>query len=187
MSQKDYESNLETAISYLKVQNGADARLSIRKALSQVPEQDKTEDNKSYLKILSMCARFSLEEGDISRCGYYIRLGLKLKRFHVDLLFLDILLSKVTHRYGDMLTTILSYLIAIDLPDREIYEYDFLNSEALKEVYDVYLPLAYSNTQNHSPVMEIIRDTAERLRKIATGVYIDKAYDIMRAIDLKSN
>ncbi|KWT84068.1 hypothetical protein [Candidatus Magnetominusculus xianensis] len=187
MSQRDYESNLETAVSYLKLQNGIDARLSVKKALSQVPEEEKTEDNKSYLKILALCARFAIEEADISRAGYYIRLGLKLKRFHVDLLFLDIMLSKVTHRYGDMLTTILSYLIAIDLPDRELYEYDFLNSEALKEVYDVYLPLAYSNTQNHAPIMEIIRDTAERLKKITTGVYVDKAYDIMRAIDLKSN
>ncbi|MBF0553415.1 MAG: hypothetical protein HQK96_02525 [Nitrospirae bacterium] len=187
MSQKDYESNLETAISYLKMQNGIDARLSIKKAISQVPEEDKREDNSSYLKILSMCARFTIEDGDVSRAAYYIRQGIKLKRFHVDLLFLDILLSKATHRYGDMLTSILSYLIAIDLPDREIYGYDFLNSEALKEVYDVYLPLAYSNTQNHTPVMDIIRDTSEKIRKITTGVYLDKAYDIMRAIDLKSN
>ncbi|MBF0459473.1 MAG: hypothetical protein HQK99_16405 [Nitrospirae bacterium] len=187
MSLKDYESNIETAISYLKMQNGTDARLSIKKALSQVPDEDKNEENKSYLKILAMCARFAIEEGDISRAGYYIRLGLKLKRFHVDLLFLDVLLSKVSHRYGDMLTSLLSYLIAIDLPEREMYGYDFLNSEALKEVYDVYLPLAYSNTQNHTPIMEIIRDTAEKLKKITTGVYIDKAYDIMRAIDMKSN
>lgn len=187
MSQKDYESNLETALSYLKTQNVADARLSIKKALSQVPEEDKTENNKSYLKILSMCARFAIEEGDIARAGYYIRLGLKLKRFHVDLLFLDILLTKATHRYGDMLSTILSYLIAIDLPDKDIYAYDFLNSEALKEIYDVYLPLAYANTQNHAPIMEIMRDTAEKLKKITTGAYLGKAYDIMRAIDLKSN
>jgi hypothetical protein len=169
------------------MQNGTDARLTIKKALSQVPEEEKKEDNKSYLKILSMCARFAIEEGDSGRAAYYIRLGLKLKRFYADFLFLDILLAKMNHRYGDMLTSLLSYLISIDLPDRDAYGYEFLNSEALKEVYDVYLPLAYANTQNHTPVLEIMRDTAEKLKQITTGAYIDKAYDIMRAIDMKSN
>ncbi|MBF0319498.1 MAG: hypothetical protein HQL01_06830 [Nitrospirae bacterium] len=187
MSQKDYESNLETAISYLRTDNNNDAKASVKKAFTQVPEEDKTEDNKSYLKILSLSARFAIEEGDISRASYYIRQGLKLKRFYADFLFLDIMLSKATHRYGDMLSALLSYLISIDLPDRDSYGYEFLNSEALKEVYDVYLPLAYSNTQNHAPILEIIQDTANKLKQITTGAYIDKAYDIMRAIDLKSN
>ncbi|MBF0463645.1 MAG: hypothetical protein HQK88_04710 [Nitrospirae bacterium] len=187
MVQKSYEANLETALSYLKNDQRKDAVSTMKRALSQVPEDEKLPENLAYLKILFFCARFAIEDTDERIAYYYIKEGIKTKKFYADFLFLDIFLAKLQHRYGDMLSSIIAYLISIDLPDRDAYGYDFVNTDAINEVFTVYLPLAYNNTQNHAMILNVLNNTIEKVKEFSTGENVSKAYDIMRAMDFKSN
>ncbi|MBF0316722.1 MAG: hypothetical protein HQL04_00980 [Nitrospirae bacterium] len=187
MVQKDYEANLETTIAYMRQDQRRDAVLSLKTALSQVPAEDKVADNTAYLKILAMSARFTMEDGDYTKASYYISEGLKLKRFYSDFLFLNTLIFKILHKHGDMLTSIIGYLISVDLPDVDSYGYDFVNDAAVKEMLDVYLPLAYSNTPNHEKILEVIEGTVTKMKEVTSGQYIESALNVMRAIDSKVN
>ena len=86
-----------------------------------------------------------------------------------------------------MLTAIINYLIAIDLPDRDKYMYEFVNTVALNELYVEYLPVAYTNTPNHTPILSIVEDTIEKLKQIASGEFLEKGARIMKAIDSTNN
>ncbi|MBF0608527.1 MAG: hypothetical protein SFH39_13375 [Candidatus Magnetobacterium sp. LHC-1] len=187
MVQKDYEANLETTIAYMRQDQRRDAVLSLKTALAQVPLEDKVADNTAYLKILAMSARFTIEDGDYTKASYYISEGLKLKRFYADFLFLNTLIFKVLHQHGDMLTSIIGYLISIDLPDVYSYGYDFVNDAAIKEMLDVYLPLAYTNTPNHAQIQEVIEGTMIKMKEVTSGQYIESALNIMRDIDNRAN
>ncbi|MBF0564272.1 MAG: hypothetical protein HQK89_03420 [Nitrospirae bacterium] len=187
MDQKDYEANLETAMAYLRQGNKNDALSTIQMALSQVPENEKLPENIPYLRILYFSARFAIESGDYNRSSTLVHEGLKLNKLYPDLLFLDVLLSKLFHRYGEMLSSLLSFLISIDLPEHAGVEYEFVNDTALHEVLETYLPLAYGNTQNHAPIKEVVLNTMDKLRGITTGQYLQKAYNIMSAMDNKNN
>ncbi|MBF0344890.1 MAG: hypothetical protein HQL06_11745 [Nitrospirae bacterium] len=187
MVQKDYEANLETTIVYLRQEQRNDAVSSLKTALSQVPAEDKVAENNTYLRILALSARFTIEEGDYAKAMYYIGEGLKLKKFYSDFLFLNTLIFKVLHKYGDMLTSIIGYLISVDLPDTDSYDYEFVNDAAINEMLNVYLPLAYTNTQNHDKVIEVIENTLIRMKEITSGQYIESALNVMRAIDQTSN
>jgi hypothetical protein len=185
--QKNYEANLETALAYLKQGNKEDATSTIQMALSQVPESEKLSENFAYFRILYFSARLAIDKGDYNRGATLVYEGLKLRKLYPDMLFLEILLSKLFHRYGEMLSAIISYFVSIELPENNSNDYEFVNDAAINEVFEVYLPLAYTNTQNHSMIKEVIMSTMDKLGGISTGQFIQKAYDIMCAIDNKAN
>lgn len=185
--QKNYELNLDTALSYMQLNQREDAIESINLALSQVPDDEKTEKNKIFLRILSIAARLAFEVGDIPKGATLVNEGLKLKSLHADLSFLNVLYLKEEHRYGEILSNLINYLVAIDMPDVDSFNYDFVNHSALNEIYEKLIPLAYRNTPNHSEILSIIKDTVEKLDAISGGEYLKKAYDIMIAIDREMN
>ncbi len=187
MKQKNYEANLDTAISYLQLNQKENAIASLNMAYSQVPNEDKTSDNSSYLKILSLAARFALEAGDFNNGANYINKGLSLKNLHADLLFLNILCLREQHKYGEILSNLINYLVAIDMPDAILFSYDFVNEEAINEVYESLIPIAYRNTPNHGPILEVIKDTIEKLKELSGGSYLERAYHIMLSIDRQEN
>ncbi|KJR42558.1 hypothetical protein MCHI_001539 [Candidatus Magnetoovum chiemensis] len=183
MEQKDYEANLETAVSYLKMDLKTDAEATFKMAMSQVPQEDKTSNNIAYIRILCYCAWLSLEAGDIIRASNLINEGLKLRKMHADLLFLNSLIFRSAHKYGDMLTSLISYLIAADLPDKDLFSYEFVNPGVLKSVIEDYIPLAFRNTPNHAPILEVIKNTIVKIKELASGEYIERAYNILIAIE----
>lgn len=187
MEQKNYEANLETALSYLKANQKENASASLKMALSQVPEEEKNQKNIPYLRILSSLATMLIEEGDVNKAYDYIKEGLQVKNLHADLNFLHILLLKSSHRYGEMLTSLISYLIAIDMPDKDLFEYEFFNDRALQEIYDVYIPLSFRNIPNRGPILKVLADTLEKLKQLSSGEYLDKAYQIMLALAEEEN
>jgi hypothetical protein len=183
MTVKNYEANLDTAISYLKSNQRDSAVKTTNMALSQVPGQDKLTDNYTFFKILSLAARFAIEDGLTARADALVQEGLSLKKMHADLLFLNSLICNSRHQYGEMLTSLISYLIAADLPEHELCGYDFVNPVAMKEVLGKYLPLAYNNTPNHEQILALVGDTLDKLKAISSGYSLEQAFRIMDDID----
>jgi hypothetical protein len=179
----NYEANLDTAISYLKSDQRAGAVETALMALSQIPDEDKRQDNYVYFKILSLVARFAVEDGRTARAEALIDEGLALRKMHADLVFLKSLIYNSRRQYGEMLTSLISYMIAADLPESESCGYDFVNPAAMKEVLEKYLPLAYNNTPNHAQILTLVEDTLSKLREISSGYSLEQAFNVMSAID----
>jgi hypothetical protein len=183
MTNTNYEANLDTAISYLKSDQRDSAVKTANMALSQVPAEDKRPDNYVFFKLLSLVARFAVEDGKTARAEALVEEGLALKKMHADLMFLKSLIHNSRHQYGEMLTSLISYLIAADLPERELCGYDFVNPMAMKEVLEKYLPLAYKNTPNHEQILLLVENTLTKLKDISSGYSLEEAFNVMAAID----
>jgi len=183
MTLRNYEANLDTAISYLRSNQRDSAVKTANMALSQVPDEDKRPDNYAFFKILSLAARFAVEDGQTARADALVQEGLALKKMHADLMFLKSLIHNSRRQYGEMLTSLISYLIAADLPERELCGYDFVNPMAMKEVLGKYLPLAYNNTPNHEQILALVEDTIEKLKDISSADSLQQAFKVMDAID----
>lgn len=179
MSEHPYIANFNSAISYLKIGQNEHAKESIRRALSQVPDDAKRGDNPVYLKILALSARFAIEEKDYDAANIYISEGIALKDDHADLLFLKALIMMDHRRYDEMFAELIKYLLSCGAGDAKNYDYDFVNTAALQEAMEKLLPTAYENALDHAS----LRNVVERLSDVSGNEYLKRAHEIMQSID----
>jgi len=177
MSEDAYVANLESAITYMKIGQEGLAAESLERARSRVPDSHKSGENLSYLKILALSARLSLEEKDFPKAQQYIDEGLGLKKDHTDLLLLNSILLMNCGRFGDMLLNLVNFLLSLDGTGDD--EYDYANPLTLKEVFENLLPLAYRNTPNGDAVTTIIG----KLYKATGNEYLGRACDVLTSLN----
>jgi tetratricopeptide (TPR) repeat protein len=180
MSEASYIANLNTAVAYLKMGKRDQARDSLKRAFSQVPEDEKKSDNLSYVKILSYTAAIAIGDEDYAKAAKYVEEGLSLKEGHADLLFMRLLVLRHRGAYNAMFPDVLKYLIACSsAEDRTIYEYGFTTPELIKQVMDEILPPAYENSADHEAYMAAVTRFVEN-----TGSpFLKMAHEIMTNID----
>jgi len=180
MPEAPYIANLNSAIAYLKMGKRDHARESLKRAFSQVPEDQKKGDNLYYIKLLSLLAATALGDGDYTSAAGYIEEGLALREIHADLLYMRLLV--LTHRgaYNAMFPDVLKYLIACGADDSSgLYDYGFATQELIDKVMNQMLPLAYENSAGREEYMAAVTRFAE-----ATGnKLLKRAHEIMTAID----
>src|SRR5208282_5638240 len=131
MSEAPYIANLDTAIAYLKMGKRDQARASLNRALSQVPEDEKNSGNLAYVKILSYTAAVAIGDEDYAVAAKYIEKGLSLKEGHADLLFMRLRVLMHRGAYNAMFPDVLKYLIACGAEDRNLYDYGFTTPETV--------------------------------------------------------
>ncbi|HEB76350.1 MAG TPA: hypothetical protein ENJ04_08375 [Nitrospirae bacterium] len=177
MNEDAYVANLESAITYMKIGQEALAAESLERARSSVPDSHRNGENASYLRILALSARLSLEEKDFPKAQQYIDEGLGLKKDHTDLLLLNTVLMMNRGRFGDMLLNIVNYLLSLDGVDED--GYDYANPLTLKEVFENLLPLAYRNTPNGSAVTTIVN----RLYEATGNEHLGRACEVLASLN----
>lgn len=179
MSDKAYIANYNSALSFLKLNQKEPALEALKRALSQVPEDEVNENNAVYLSILSGLSFILLENREVEEAYNLVNQGLAVKKNHADLLFIRALLLMDLKRFDEMLEVIIHYLLALGETEGEKYDYRFTSEQALKEIYETLVPMAYRYSLQYGE----IRDIVERLCRTTNNEWLKKAYDIMVAID----
>ncbi|MEW6417021.1 MAG: hypothetical protein AB1480_02745 [Nitrospirota bacterium] len=174
-----YEANYNSALSYLKLGQIDLAVESLHRAYSQVPDKAKRDDNAVYLKILSLLARFNLEEKDPQKVWNYVDEGLRIKENHIDLLFLKSLLLLDERRFDEMLVTLITYLLSFDTEEIKKYNYELVNEATLKEIFDNLIPLSYRN----SIYGVVIKDKVKIILEKTGNKNIERVLNIMASAD----
>lgn len=179
MSESPYKANLSSGVAYLKMGKRDNARESLNRALSQVPEEEKKGDNPSYLELLTYLAAMAVGDEDFTTAAKYIEEGLALKEIHADLLYMR--LNVLVHRgaYNAMFPDVLKYLIACGAEDSNIYDYGFTTQIVIDKVMNEFLPLAYEQSADHKAYLAAVKRFADN-----TGSkLLIRAHEIMTAID----
>lgn len=150
-----YQANFQSALSYLKLGDVAKAVESLNRAYAQMPDAEKTRENSSYLKTVSLLARFGLDQQDRERVWTLVNEGLTVKEDHVDLLFIKALLLLDEKRYDDMLVTLISYILhTMSAGEAEAYRYELIGEKFDVEVFENLLPAAYRQAPSGNAVRE---------------------------------
>ncbi len=183
MSAKAYEANYNSALTFLKYKQNDSAIETLKRALSQVPENEMDLNNVTYLSILSVLSFLLLQKSEIGISHQYVEQGLAVKKDHADLLFVKALILLDRKRYDELLEALITYLLALGEKDNLKYDYRYTHEQALKEVYDTLLPMAYRAAIHYSK----IRSIAERLYEASHNEWLKKACDIMVEIDNSRN
>ncbi|MBF0558396.1 MAG: tetratricopeptide repeat protein [Nitrospirae bacterium] len=179
MPEAPYIANLNSALAYLKIGRTDQARESLKRAFSQVPEDEKNGDNLAYIKILFHLGSMAISDEDYTSAAKYIEEGLSLKAAYADLLFLRLIVLRYRGAYNAMFPDVLNYLIACSAEDSGIYDYRFTNQDAIDGVMIEMLPLAYENSTDREAYMASVTRFVE-----ATGSELFKrAREIMAGID----
>jgi len=155
-----YVANLNSALTYFKVDRPELAHESLLRAYSEVPDSDKLEDNPEYLKILALLAKSTLLESKPEKAIDFIDQGLVVKNDHIDLMFLKILYLYDMKLFDEMLAFIGLFLIAQENSD-ENYSYEFSSSKSTNEIYKNLLPNAYVNSENRDEIEIILTKLSE--------------------------
>ncbi len=179
MDDKSYVANYNYALSYLKLGQKETAIEALKRALSQVPENEKNEENAIYLSILSALAFLVIENKDFESVARNVEEGLAVKKDHADLLFMKTLLLMNLRRFDEMLETIIHYLLALEEKGAEKFNYGYAHEGAVKEIYNNLLPMAYKCAFEHAQIREIVH----KLYKSAGSEGLKRAYDLMVEID----
>ena len=179
MSESPYKANLSSGIAYLKMGKRDNARESLNRALSQVPEDEKKGDNPSYLELLTYLAAMAVGDEDFTSAAKYIEEGLALKEIHADLLYMR--LNVLMHRgaYNAMFPSVLKYLIACGAEDRNIYDYGFTTQEVIDKVMNEILPPAYEQSTDHEAYFAAVT----RYMETMDSKLLKRAHEIMTEID----
>jgi tetratricopeptide (TPR) repeat protein len=179
MPEAPYVANLNSALAYLKMGKRDHARESLNRALSQVPEDEKSGDNLAYIKILFHIGALAISDEDFTSAAKYIEEGLSLKENYADLLFLRLVVLRYRGAYNAMFPDVLNYLLACSAEDSIIYDYRFTVQESIDGVIKEMLPLAYENSVDREAYMAAVTRFVD-----ATGSELFKrAREIMVAID----
>jgi len=183
MSARAYEANYNSALTFLKYQQNDAAIETLKKALSQVPEDEISDKNAVYLSILAVLSFLLLQKSEIVNSYQYVEQGLAVKKNHADLLFVNALILLDYKRYDEMMEAIINYLLALGEKESEKYDYRYIHEQALKEVYDTLLPMAYRDASKSDKIKDIV----ERLCAASDNEWLKKALDIMIAVDKSRN
>jgi predicted Zn-dependent protease len=175
MTTESYTANYQSALSYLKLNLKDPARETLKRALSQVSQDEMREDNPIYLGIVSTLAILSLEQADFEGACRYVDQGLSVKKNHLDLLFIKALLLMDQKRYDEMLEAIIHYLLAKGNGEEGVYQYRYAHEGALKEVYDNLLPTSYRLAFQQNEIKELVR----KLSEAARNEWLKKACEVM--------
>jgi tetratricopeptide (TPR) repeat protein len=154
---------------------------SLKRAMAQIPDNEKTKENAAYLKMLTMVAKFNFEKKEGEEAIKNIEEGLKIKDDHSDLLFLKALYLLDNKMFDEMLVVLINCLLTLNGPDKDRYDYEFVGQNAINEVFNNLVPLAYKNATQHKSIKDIVK----KLSDVSRNEYIKKAYDIMSEIDAK--
>ena len=175
MEESPYVANYNYALSHLKVNQKEAAIEALKRALAQVPGNEKHENNPVYLSILSNLAYLLKDKNDFGTVAAYVREGLAVKKNHADLLLMKTLLVMDMKNFDEMLEALIQYLLAIGDEDRERFNYQYTHEGALKEVYENLLPMACK----YAFEFEKMRDITERLYKVNGSEWLKKACEVM--------
>ena len=176
-----YQSNFNSALTYMKLGQKELAIESLKRAMSQIPDKEKTKDNAAYLEMLALIAKFNFEKKDGNEAIKNIEEGLKIKENHADLLFLKALYLLDNKMFDEMLAVLINYLLTLTSADKDIYDYEFTGQNALDEVFGNLIPLSYKN----SPQYKSINDIVKKMADASQNEYIKRAYNVMNEIDEK--
>jgi tetratricopeptide (TPR) repeat protein len=183
MSVKAYEANYNTALTFLKYNQKDAAIETLKRALSQVPDDEKNENNAVYLSILSVLSFLLVEKSEVGNSDQYVEQGLAVKKDHADLLFVKSLILLDQKRYDEVLEVLITYLLTLGEADSMKYDYRYTHDQALKEVFDTLIPTAYRYAFQYDKISNI----TERLCKASDNESLKKARDIMVEIDKSRN
>ncbi len=183
MSVKAYEANYNSALTFLKYNQKDVAIETLKRALSQVPEDERNGNNTIYLSILSVISFLLVEKSAAGNADQYVEQGLAVKKDHADLLFVKALILLDNKRYDEVLEAVINYLLALEEKDILKYDYRYAGYQALKEVYETLIPMAYKASLQYDK----IRDIVERLCSVSDNDRLKKARDIMVEIDNSRN
>ncbi|MEW5743978.1 MAG: hypothetical protein AB1805_00870 [Nitrospirota bacterium] len=170
-----YAANYNSALSFLKLDQKEPAIETLKRALSQVPEADKSEDNATYLGILASLAFLSLEKRESRQAAAYVDEGLTVKKNHADLLFVRALLLVDAQRFDEVLETAVHYLLALQESDAPRYGYRYTHPGALKEVYDTLIPMACRYALQYDQIKDIV----DKLWHSTKSEWIKRAHEAM--------
>lgn len=176
-----YQSNFNSALTYMKLGQKELAMESLKRAMEQIPDKEKTKDNAEYLKMLSMIVKFNFEKKEGEEAIKNIEEGLKIKDDHSDLLFLKALYLLDNKMFDEMLAVMINYLLTLTSPDKDRYDYEFVGQNAINEVFNNLFPLAYKNAAQYKSIMGIV----EKIVNASQNEHVKKAYDLMLDIDSK--
>lgn len=174
-----YAANYNSALSFLKLDQKEPAIETLKRALAQVPDADKNENNATYLSILASLSFLSLEKRESEQAAAYVDEGLAVKKNHADLLFVRSLLLLDAQRFDEVLEAVVNYLLALGDGTARQFEYRFAHAGVLKEVYDALLPTAYRSALQHDQIKGIV----EKLWKATQSELLENAYNVMNSID----
>lgn len=174
-----YAANYNSALSFLKLDQKEPALEALKRALSQVPEADKTGDNATYLGILASLSFLTLEKRESRQAAAYVDEGLAVKKNHADLLFVRSLLLLDAQRFDEVLEAIINYLLALGDAAAPRFEYRFTHPGVLKEVYDTLLPTAYRSALQYDGIKAVV----EKLCKATGSELLEKVHSVMDGID----
>lgn len=176
-----YQSNFNSALTYMKLGQKELAMESLKRAMEQIPDKEKTKDNAAYLKMLTMIVKFNFEKKEGEEAIKNIEEGLKIKDDHSDLLFLKALYLLDNKMFDEMLAVMINYLLTLTSPDKDRYDYEFVGQNAINEVFNNLFPLAYKNVAQYKSIMGIV----EKIVNASQNEHVKKAYDLMLDIDSK--
>jgi len=176
-----YQSNFNSALTYMKLGQKDLAIDSLKRAMAQIPDNEKTKENAAYLKMLTIISKFNFEKKEGEEAIKNIEEGLKIKDDHSDLLFLKALYLLDNKMFDEMLAVLISYLLTLTVPDKDRYDYEFVGQNAINEVFNNLFPLAYKKAGQYKNIMGVV----EKIVNASQNEYIKKAYDLMRDIDSK--
>ena len=179
MSVKAYEANYNSAMTFLKYNQNDSAIETLKRALSQVPDDEINEDNVVYLSILSVLSFLLLQKSQTGNSYHYVEMGLAVKKNHADLLFVNTLILLDTKRFDEMLETIVHYLLSLGESDRERFNYRYTHEQALREVYTTLIPEAYGVALHYNEIKDIV----EKLSRASDNEWLKKAFEVMVELD----
>lgn len=179
MTDKSYDANYQSGLSYLKLNLKEQALDCFNRAYAQLRPEDKTPQNSIYFGVIGNLTVFALEEQDREKAKRFVSEGLKINQNHADLLYLESLLFMDEKRYDEMLEGIIHYLMSLDGVDIDRCDYQYTHPGALDEMYENLLPTAYKGAFG----AEAIRDIVARLCKKTGNEWLRKAHEVMLKID----
>jgi tetratricopeptide (TPR) repeat protein len=154
---------------------------SLKRAMAQIPDNEKTKENAAYLKMLTIISKFNFEKKEGEEAIKNIEEGLKIKDDHSALLFLKALYLLDNKLFDEMLATLINYLLTISDTEVKKYDYEFVGEKAINEVFSNLIPLAYK----HATQRKNIKDIVKKMVDASQNENIKKVYDLMNEIDEK--
>ena len=176
-----YQANYDTALTYINAGLIDRAYEALSKALKDVPESDKVQDNVVYLRTLSLLGKLSMEKNRKDEAMRYVEEGLSVRSDHPDLLFLRILYLWDQERFDEMFGSLISYLITFLSPEQKKYGCEFIGQGAVDEVFKTLLPVSYRSSVSNKETIDVIRRLSEKTQ----NEIIRRAYEMMVEIDAK--
>lgn len=153
----NYQSNYETAQTYLQAGLRERAEEILLSTLKEIPANDKIQKNTIYLKILANLAQLRLEDKQLKQAKDLIEEGLGILSTHIDLLFLRCLYEWETMQYDDMFISLVGFINSLDEEQSRNQYSIFSSKETIQQVFSTLLPIAYKNATSRKEVRVVIQ------------------------------